>query len=118
MNEQPEQTDLSVFNSFEEAFHQLMIELVEIQVRTTNLAIGTSDIKKIYIDGGFSENEIFVKLIALNFKQYKVRTTRSPLGSALGAAMVISDQTLDSRFLKDNYQVKKLKPPVLQQLSE
>ncbi len=118
VNNRPEETNLSVFNSFEEAYHQLMIELVEIQVHTTNLAIGNSDIKKIYIDGGFSENEIFVKLIALKFKKYKVRTTRSPLGSALGAAMVISDQTLDSRFLKDNYQVKKLKPPVLQQLSE
>ncbi len=108
------QVDLSVFSSFEEAFHQLMIELVQTQVKTTRLAIGKSVIKKIYIDGGFVENEIFVKLIALNFKEYKVRTTQSPLGSALGAAMVIADTKLDSRFLKDCYQVKKSKPPVLQ----
>ncbi len=112
----PDHTHLSIFSSFEEAFHELMIELVQIQVKTTRLAIGKSVIKKIYIDGGFIENEIFVKLIALNFKEYKVRTTKSPLGSALGAAMAISDQKLDSRFLKDNYQVKKLKPPVLQTL--
>ncbi|MBP2830659.1 carbohydrate kinase [Aquimarina sp. U1-2] len=108
--------DLSVFSSFEEAFHQLMIELVQIQVKTTRLAIGKSNIKKIYIDGGFIENEVFVKLIALNFKEYKVRTTKSPLGSALGAAIIISDKKLDSRFLKDHYQIKKLKPPVLQTL--
>ncbi len=108
------ETSLSIFSSFEEAFHQLMIELVNIQVKTTRLAIGNSDIKKIYIDGGFTENEIFIKLIALHFKEYKVRTTKSPLGSALGAAMIISNRKLDSRFLKDNYQMQKLQPPVLQ----
>ncbi|GAA4271164.1 FGGY family carbohydrate kinase [Aquimarina gracilis] len=113
---QTKQIDLSVFSSFEEGFHQLMIELVQVQIKTTQVAIGKSTIKKIYIDGGFVENEIFVKLIALNFKEYKVRTTQSPLGSALGAAMIISDKKLDSRFLKDYYQIKKIKPPVLQTL--
>ncbi len=108
------ETDLSIFSSFDIAYHQLMIELVAIQVKTTRLAIGTSKIKKIYIDGGFTDNEIFIKLVALHFKKYKVRTTKSPLGSALGAAMVISDHKLNSRFLKDNYQMKKLQPPVLQ----
>ncbi len=108
------ETDLSVFSSFEEAFHQLMIELVLIQVKTTRLAIGKSEIKKIYIDGGFTDNDIFVKLVALHFKAYKVRTTKSPLGSALGAAMVISNKKLNAGFLKENYQMQKLVPPVLQ----
>lgn len=104
--------DLTIFNSFEEAYHQLMLELVTIQVKTIRLAIGNSKIKKIYIDGGFVDNDIFIKLVALNFPELKVRTTKSPLGSALGAAMVISEKELEKNFLKSHYKMRKLKVPL------
>ncbi len=37
----------------------------------------------------------------------KLSTTDSSLGSALGAAIVISDVTLEPKFLKKNYSLKK-----------
>lgn len=104
--------DVAAFGTFEEAYHQLMMELVSLQVKTTRLAIGDSKIKKIYIDGGFVDNDIFVNLIAINFPELKVRTTKSPLGSALGAAMVISDIALEKNFLKSHYKMRKLKAPL------
>ncbi|TAI48362.1 FGGY-family carbohydrate kinase [Flagellimonas allohymeniacidonis] len=105
-----EKTDLSKFATYEEAYHQLMIELLVLQFETIERAIGNTKIKKIYIDGGFTDNDIFVKLLAHHFEHYKVRTTQSPLGSALGAAMVLGNQRLDKSFFKDHYLMKKLMP--------
>ncbi len=106
-------TDLQSFPTFKEAFHQLMIELMELQVQTIKMAIGTNkDIKQIYIDGGFTDNDVYVKLMVHHFQDYKIRTSKSPLGTALGAAMVISDKKIRSGFLKENYKLEKL-PPLL-----
>lgn len=109
-HESAEKTDLNVFDNFEEGYHQLMFELLGLQYQTIEHAIGNTSIKKIYIDGGFADNDIFVKLIANHFTQYKVRTTQLPLGSALGAAMVLGNKKLDKRFFKEHYRMKKLMP--------
>jgi glycerol kinase len=106
----PQKTELNLFDTFEEAYHQLMIELMELQVDTINKAIGNSKIKKIFIDGGFTDNDVFMKLMSHHFSSFKVLSTHSPLGSALGAAMVISDKQITSQFLKENYRMKKLVP--------
>lgn len=106
-------TDLKPFASFEEAYHQLMIELMELQIHTIKNAIGNTEIKTIYIDGGFTDNDVFMKLMACHFSEFKVLSTQSPLGSALGAAMVISNKKVDSTFLKENYRLKKLVPLLL-----
>jgi len=108
-------TDLEDFSTFEEAYHQLMIELMALQVQTIKMAIGnTKEINQIYIDGGFTDNDIFTKLMAHHFKSYKIRTTKSPLGSALGAAMVISDKASSTNFLKENYKLEKLAPLLIE----
>ena len=106
----PLETELEHFATFEEAYHQLMIELMELQIDTISNAIGNSDIKTIYIDGGFTDNDVFMKLMSHHFSNFKVLSTQSPLGSALGAAMVISDKQVTSKFLKENYRMKKLVP--------
>jgi sugar (pentulose or hexulose) kinase len=102
------------FPNFETAFHRLMMELMELQTASARRAIGNTTIHKIYIDGGFADNDIFVKLASLYFSEYKLRTTQSPLGSALGAAMVISDRRVNSKFLKEHYALRKHKPLILQ----
>ena len=101
------QTDLSKFSTFQEAYHQLMIELLELQIQNIELAIGNSSIRKIFIDGGFADNDLFVKMIAYYFEKYKIRTTQSPLGSALGAAMQVSNQKVKKNFLKKHYAMEK-----------
>ncbi len=111
-------TDLASFATFEEAFHQLMIELMELQVQTIKNAIGNNKkIKQIYIDGGFTDNDVFVKLMAHHFKNYKIRTSKSSLGTALGAAMVIADKKISSKFLKENYKLEKLPPLLLEEIT-
>lgn len=109
-------TDLKPFKTFEEAYHQLMIELMDLQLHTIKNAIGNTEIDTIYIDGGFTDNDVFMKLMALHFNNFKVLSTQSPLGSALGAAMIISKKQIDSSFLKENYRMKKLVPLILKTL--
>ncbi|KOS05623.1 carbohydrate kinase [Flavobacterium akiainvivens] len=110
LQKQEVEAGLTAFGSFEEAYHQLMIELMNQQISVITNAIGDSDIKTIYIDGGFTDNDVFMKLMSHHFSSFKVLSTQSPLGSALGAAMVISDKKVTNKFLKENYAMKKLVP--------
>ncbi|MEM9885221.1 MAG: FGGY family carbohydrate kinase [Bacteroidota bacterium] len=103
----PKTTDLSSFATFEMAYHQLMLELVELQVTYAERVIGKTAVKKIFIDGGFADNDLFVKLLTRHFQDLKIRTTQSPSGSALGAAMVLSEEPISSDFLKKQYAMKK-----------
>ena len=107
---QPEKTVLDGFENFEEAYHQLLGELLAMQFKGIEQTIGEGPLNKIFIDGGFVDNDVFTKMVALRFQQYKVRTTQSPLGSALGAAMVLDHKPIGKRFFKTAYQMKKLKP--------
>ncbi len=111
--EQPSVTSLMPFQSFEEAYHQLMMELVELQIQSCERAIGNTHIARLYIDGGFADNDIYVRLLTNHFQDLKIRTTQSPLGSALGAAMVISSKEPDKHFLRQNYKLKKHKPSTI-----
>jgi len=106
---EPEKTQIP-YNRFEHAYHQLLLELVLLQVESINSAIGDQTIKRLYIDGGFSDNDVYIKLLSHYLRNMKLRTTDSSLGSALGAAIVISGQSLDAKFLKENYGLKKHKP--------
>ncbi|MEZ5038914.1 MAG: FGGY family carbohydrate kinase [Saprospiraceae bacterium] len=107
---QPEASQWQTFSSFEAAYHQLMLELMGLQIQSAQKAMGKSPIKKIYVDGGFADNDIFVKLLSYHFKGHKLRTTQSPLGSAIGAAMVIDDKKPGKKFLKKHYALKKHLP--------
>lgn len=106
--QQPKKNNLSGFNNYEEAYHQLMMELVEMQEAAAKRAIGKTKINKLYIDGGFADNDLFVKMLSRQFPKIKIRTTQSPLGSALGAAMVLSDDEVQKKFLKKHYAMKKI----------
>lgn len=98
---------LENFKNFEKAYHQLMLELVEMQVKSTEMAIGKTALQKIFIDGGFIDNDIFVKLVAQHFSDHKVETARTGLGSALGAAIVVSGKKLSEESLAKHFELKR-----------
>ena len=95
------------YTSFEDAYHHLMMELVLLQVKSIQTAKGDMTIEKLFVDGGFSDNDIYIHLLSHHFRTMELRTTDSSLGSALGAAICISDTQLNSKFLKKNYSMKK-----------
>jgi len=101
------------YDNFEDAYHHLMIELVKLQVHSIKIAKGSDDISKLYVDGGFSDNDVYIKLLSHYMRNMVLRTTDASLGSALGAAISISDTELNSKFLKKNYALKKHVPLII-----
>ncbi|WP_438976892.1 FGGY family carbohydrate kinase [Polaribacter sp.] len=108
----PTKTSYS-YNTFEHAYHQLMIELVQLQVESIKRIANTYDIDRLYVDGGFTDNDLYIKLLSHYLRGMKLRTTKASLGSALGAAIAISDAKLNSKFLKKNYALKKHVPFII-----
>ena len=80
---------LASFKTYEEAYHQLVADLIEQQVKSTKLVLAGTPVKKIFVDGGFGKNDIYMHLLANAFKGIQVYAASVPQASALGAAMAI-----------------------------
>lgn len=85
--EAPEIIDLSCFNSYEEAYHHLIKELVDLQVQKIRLLLNEIKIHKIFLDGGFVDNKIFIRIMEEKLPDFKIIPSQIPLGSAIGAAL-------------------------------
>ena len=72
----------------ESAYLEFMHELVEKQAVSTKLVL-TENTRKIFVDGGFSKNEIFMNLLARAFPEKEVFAAEIPQATALGAALAI-----------------------------
>src|SRR5690606_706716 len=83
------QRDLAGYASYETAYHRLMMDLIELQVISTGLAIKGSDVKRIFVDGGFSKNAIFMNLLANAFPEMEVFAASMAQATAVGAALAI-----------------------------
>ena len=58
----PKETKIT-YDNFVHAYHHLMIELVLLQVKSIKVATGDDNIEKLYIEGGFSDNDVYIKLL-------------------------------------------------------
>ena len=83
------QRDLSNYETYEEAYHRLMMDLIDLQVVSTGLAIKGSKVKRIFVDGGFSKNAIFMNLLANAFPDMEVFAASMAQATAVGAALAI-----------------------------
>jgi sugar (pentulose or hexulose) kinase len=72
-----------------EKYAAFMRQLVEKQAASTRLAIGESAVRRIFVDGGFSKNELYMRLLAAHFPEMEVFSAKVPQASALGAAMAM-----------------------------
>lgn len=83
------QRDLAVFENEKEAYHQLIADLVHLQYASTKMIIAGSKINKIFVDGGFSKNTIYMNLLAAAFPETEVYAATMAQATALGAAVAI-----------------------------
>ena len=78
------------FDSFEEAYHRLLLDLADLTKESIKLIIAKEDkTRNIYISGGFSKNPIFLVLIASHFPEKHVFTSEVANATSLGAALVL-----------------------------
>lgn len=86
------QVDLNNFADYVEAYHAFMLYLVEAQVASTRLILAAKRIQRIFVDGGFSKNNIFMSLLAKTFGNIEIYAASMAQATAIGAALVIHDQ--------------------------
>jgi L-fuculokinase len=91
---------VSDFSGYEEAYHQLIMDLVHTQILSTSLVLYESNIKKIFVDGGFSKNQIYMNLLARGFKDYEVYAASVAQASALGAALAMNTASVPSGIVE------------------
>lgn len=93
--------ELTAFSSYEEAYHQLVMDLALLNKEYIDMVIPENDnIKDIYISGGFARNAIYTRYLATLFPDKKVYTSEIDNATALGAAMVVYDAIGNRQDLK------------------
>jgi len=86
-----EKRDPSFFPSAEHAYHQLIFDLVFQQSFSTNLVLEKNRVRKIFVDGGFSKNEIYMNLLAIAFPGMAVYAASIAQATAIGTALAIHE---------------------------
>jgi L-fuculokinase len=82
---------LNQFENVELAYHQLMMDIVSMQVESTKLVLKHSRVKNIFVDGGFSNNNLYLQLLANRLHMYNIYSAQIAQASALGAAIAIHE---------------------------
>jgi len=95
------------FETCEQAYHQLISDIVAQQVFSTNLVIGSEKIKNILVDGGFANNDVYMNLLAAAYSNYDVYAADVPQASALGAALILHDHFNSSPIPGDLVSLKR-----------
>ncbi|MBC7721435.1 MAG: carbohydrate kinase [Pedobacter sp.] len=99
--------NLTDFKNYEEAYHQLILDLVNQQVVSTNLILQKNSTKKIFVDGGFSKNPIYMNLLANAYPTIEVYASEIAQATAIGAAMAVHKQWNTKNLPPDIIQLKK-----------
>lgn len=81
--------DLADFASYEEAYHLMIADLMALQVQSSWLVMKDTSVKKVFVDGGFSKNPIYMQLLSDAFPGMEVYAATVAQASSLGAAMAI-----------------------------
>jgi len=83
--------DLNQIANYTEAYHSLMLHLVKAQVKSTNLIMNEGKITRVFVDGGFSKNSIYMNLLANEYPEVEVYAASMAQATAVGAALVIHE---------------------------
>jgi len=83
--------DLDKFEIYEEAYHRFMLDMVDYQAEYILLAAENqnSPIEKLYVDGGFSKNHLFMELLKSKLPKFHIEAYEIAQGTSLGGAMVM-----------------------------
>lgn len=98
--------ELSSFASDEEAYHQLMLDIMVQQYASTQLVLKGTSVKRIFVDGGFGKNSIYMNLLAMVFPQMEVFAASMAQATAVGTALAIHKQWNKKQLPNDIIELK------------
>jgi sugar (pentulose or hexulose) kinase len=76
-------------DNFEQAYHRLIMDIMVQQAASTQLVLQGTDVKRIFVDGGFARNQVYMHLLAAAFPHIEVFAASIPQATAIGAALAI-----------------------------
>ena len=83
-------SDWGSFSEFTEAYYTFLHELTTIQAASVKLVLEGAPVTRLYVDGGFNANPIFLELLRKKLPGIELIPSDFPNGSALGAAMLVN----------------------------
>lgn len=85
-----EERDIAAFSNYETAYHQLIQDIMWQQVKSTQLVLPEGGkVSRIFVDGGFSKNAIYMHLLAAAFPEMEVYAASVAQATSVGAALAI-----------------------------
>ena len=81
--------ELTSYDNYEQAYHRLLMDIMEQQVASTQLVLEGTPVKRIFVDGGFGRNQVYMHLLAAAFPHIEVFAASIPQATAMGAALAI-----------------------------
>ena len=93
--------DLGIFETYEDAYHQLISNIIEQQKTSTELVIYNTPVKQLFVDGGFGRNEIYMNLLVKAFPDMEIYAASVAQATSLGAALSIH-QDWNTKEIADN----------------
>ena len=103
--------ELSDFENDEEAYHYLMLDIIGKQYTSTQLVLKGTEVKRIFVDGGFSKNAIYMNLLAARFPEMEVFAASMAQASAVGAALCIHHSWNQKALPSDIIELKYFSSP-------
>lgn len=79
-------------NAYEAAYKKVIDQIIKDQIKSTDLILQESSVKNIYVDGGFSKNELYMSGLAKAYPDKLVFAAEIPNASSLGAALVVHEK--------------------------
>lgn len=104
------QADLNLFEDFDEAYHQMILDLVSLQVMSIELSRGNTKVKKLYLAGRFCNNDIFVRLLATWMDYWEIYVPLNSSVTSLGAAITMHSMWNIERNLEEVLLFRKCEP--------
>ena len=101
-----EQRQLGLFGSYEQAYHQLVYDIMQQQHHSTSLVLGSTAPARIFVDGGFAQNPVYMNLLAAAFPEMEVFAASVSQASAIGAALAIHECWNDKQLPGDMVELK------------
>jgi hypothetical protein len=98
--------DLEKWASVEIAYCKLMLNIIERQIKSTNMVLEGTAIKRIFVDGGFGNNDIYMNLLAQAFPHVEVYAASMAQATAVGAALAIHNSWNTKPLLRDIIKLK------------
>src|SRR5690606_25628777 len=98
--------ELASFSSDVEAYHYLMLHIIIKQRKSTQLIINDSAVKRIFVDGGFSKNSIYMNFLSYVFPEMEVFAASMAQATAMGTALAIHDSWNSNPLPNDLIELK------------